>query len=223
MPRRPHVKFRAGEKLLEDYFDELPVLRELDEQGRLVWYNAATSPPVGDSPKIGVRFFSSEAALNILGEMGVKKVRTLGIDGGTQYAGEFEDLPELQNGLPSFDAQFRELEDIVAQVGHRLRPADRADAGLLRARRVADRRRARARVLDPQAREPAGALLPDARRADARRRRTRRTAAARASRSAASTSRSCRATRAARSTSTRTCRCSPTSRSSGTSRSTARR
>ena len=55
--------------------------------------------------------------MNILGEMGVKKVRTLGIDGGTQYAGEFKDLPELQNSLPSFDAQFRELEDIVAKWG----------------------------------------------------------------------------------------------------------
>jgi hypothetical protein len=49
--------------------------------------------------------------------MGVKTVRTLGIDGGTQYAGEFEGLPELQNSLPSFDAQFRELEDIVAKWG----------------------------------------------------------------------------------------------------------
>jgi len=113
--RRPHVRFRPGERRLEDYFDDLPVLRELDEQQRLVWYNARTAPPVDDSPQIGVRFFSSEAAMNILGEMGVKVVRTLGIDGGTQYSIEFKDLPELQNGLPSFDAQFRELEDIVAK------------------------------------------------------------------------------------------------------------
>lgn len=115
MARRPHVRFLPGERRLEDYFGELPVLDQLDEEGRLVWYNAATSAPVGDSPQIGVRFFSSEAAMNILVEMGVKKVRTLGIDGGTQYSAEFKDLPELQNGLPSFDAQFRELEDIVAQ------------------------------------------------------------------------------------------------------------
>jgi hypothetical protein len=112
--RRPHLRFRPGERRLEDYFGELPILRELDEQGRLVWYNAQTASPVGDSPQIGVRFFSSEAAMNILGEMGVKKVRTLGIDGGTRYSDEFKDLPELQNGLPSFDAQFRELEDIAA-------------------------------------------------------------------------------------------------------------
>ena len=71
MPRHPHVGFQPTERRLEDFFDELPVLRELDEQGRLVWYNAATRPPVGDSPVIGVRYFSSEAAMNILGEMGV--------------------------------------------------------------------------------------------------------------------------------------------------------
>src|ERR1700754_861039 len=59
--RRPHVDFKPKEKRLEDYFDEFPVLRELDEQGRLVWYNARGSAPIGDSPAIGVRFFSSEA------------------------------------------------------------------------------------------------------------------------------------------------------------------
>jgi hypothetical protein len=117
MARRPHVGFKPGPRRLEDYFDEVPVLRELDGRGRLVWYNAATSPPIGDSPVIGIRYFSSEAALNILGEMGVTKVRSLGIDGGQVYGREFADLPELHNGLPSFDAQFREMEDIIGSRG----------------------------------------------------------------------------------------------------------
>jgi hypothetical protein len=117
MARRPHVHFVPSERRLEDCFDEFPVLRELDEQGRLVWYDAGTATPIGAAPPIKVRFFSSEAAMNILGEMGVKKVRTLGIDGGSTYSSEFATLPELQNGLPSFDAQFRELEDIVARYG----------------------------------------------------------------------------------------------------------
>ncbi|MGH3079748.1 MAG: hypothetical protein ACRDNH_01250 [Gaiellaceae bacterium] len=117
MPRRPHINFRPAERRLEDYFTEIPVLQELDEQEKLVWYNAATSVSIGDSPQIGVRFFSSEAAMNILGEMGVKKVRTLGVDGGTQYGREFTDLQPLENERPSFDAQFRELEDIVARWG----------------------------------------------------------------------------------------------------------
>jgi hypothetical protein len=115
MARRPHVEFKPSERLLEDYFSELPVLEELDREGRLVWYNAATSPPVESSRTIGVTWFSSEAAMNILGELGVKTVRTLGIDGGTSYSEEFKGLPALQNTLPSFDAQFRELEDIAAE------------------------------------------------------------------------------------------------------------
>jgi hypothetical protein len=117
MARRPHVDFQPGTRLLEDYFDEQPVLRRLDEEGRLVWYNATTSGPVGDAPSIKVRYFSSEAALRVLVAMGAKKVRTLGIDGGTQYGEDFKDLPQLRNGLPSFDAQFRELEEIVAESG----------------------------------------------------------------------------------------------------------
>jgi hypothetical protein len=115
MPRRPHVSFRPAERRLEDHFGDHPVLRELDEQGRLVWYNASTGAQVEDSPVIPVRFFSSEAAMNILGELGARKVRTLGIDGGTDYSKEFDDLTALENTRPSFDAQFRQLEDIVAK------------------------------------------------------------------------------------------------------------
>ena len=57
---------------------------------RAGWSGTTPRPaaPVGDSPMIGVRYFSSEAAMDILGEMGVKVVRTLGIDGGTEYADE---------------------------------------------------------------------------------------------------------------------------------------
>jgi hypothetical protein len=117
MPRRPHVGFGSTKKLLEDFFGEVPVLRELDSRGKLVWYNARTGAPVGDSPVIEVRNFSSEAALDILGEMGVGKVRSLGVDGGDRYGDEFSELERLGNGLPSFDAQFRWLEDIAGERG----------------------------------------------------------------------------------------------------------
>ncbi len=117
MPRHPHVGFQSTDRKLEDFFDEVPILRELDQQGRLVWYNAETGPPAGDSPVMRVRYFSSEAAMDILGEMGVKVVRTLGIDGGTKYANDFEGIPALENGLPSFDAQFWEIEAIVRDRG----------------------------------------------------------------------------------------------------------
>lgn len=120
MPRRPHVDFRPAPRLLEDFFDEIPILRELSEQGRLVWYNLSNSEPVGDAPVIGVRFFSAEAALNVLGEIGVKTVRSLGVDGGRGYSTAFKDLESatmLANTRTSFDEQLAEIEKIVEKRG----------------------------------------------------------------------------------------------------------
>lgn len=84
LPWVPHVKNVASAgKTLETWRDELPVLKELDAQGRLLFYNLITSDKCGDeSPVVPVRYFSAEASLNILAMLGVKTVRTLGIDGG---------------------------------------------------------------------------------------------------------------------------------------------
>jgi hypothetical protein len=120
MPRRPHVGFKAG-VLLEEHIQQIPVLAELDRQQRLVWYNLSTGPAVPDSPVIRVRYFSSEAALRILGTMGARTVRSLGIDGGRAYSSSFVDLAEttrLANGRGSFDLQFEEIENIVRE--HRM-------------------------------------------------------------------------------------------------------
>jgi hypothetical protein len=116
MPRRPHVNFRPADRLLEDFVAEIPVLRELNEAGRLVWYNLSNSEPVGDAPVIGVRFFSAEAALNILAEIGATTVRSLGIDGGRGYSGAFADLERttmLANTQTTFNIQFAEIDAIV--------------------------------------------------------------------------------------------------------------
>ncbi len=120
MPRVPHIQQRPGHARLEEYCQALPVLRELDQQNRLVWYNAETAPPVGDSPVIEVTYFSSEAALSLLGELGAKEVRSLGIDGGASYSATFSSLASrtrLANGQPSFDLQFAEIERIAARHG----------------------------------------------------------------------------------------------------------
>lgn len=125
MPRYPHVQSALGDRALEDYFGELPVLRELAERGRLVWYNLAHTPSTGASPVIGARYFSSEAALNILGQMGVKTVRSLGVDGGRSYAPSFEHLEGvtlLANNAPAFDRQFELLEVIADEHGLDYRP-----------------------------------------------------------------------------------------------------
>jgi SAM-dependent methyltransferase len=125
MPRIPHVHSRHGTRMLEDWFDELPVLRELDERGRLVWYNAITGTPVAGSPVIDVGNFSSEAVLRILGRMGVRTVRSLGIDGGRTYAGAFRELEAstlLENGAAGYDVQFAVLERICAEYDIDYRP-----------------------------------------------------------------------------------------------------
>lgn len=125
MPRRPHSANLPCPRSLESYFDELPVLRNIDQAGRLVWYNLAGNDPQGRSPVIGCRYFSSEAALNILGRMGVQTVRSLGIDGGRAYAAGFKDLEAttlLANGLPAFDLQFEQLRVVAEEYGIDFRP-----------------------------------------------------------------------------------------------------
>lgn len=116
MPRNPHLHSAKTERLLEDWFDEYPVLRELQGDGRLVWYNLAGTRQIGRSPVIGARGFSSQAALHILGTMGVRTVRSLGIDGGRTYADtfkQFEATTMLENGAASYDSQFAWLQSIA--------------------------------------------------------------------------------------------------------------
>jgi hypothetical protein len=113
MPRHPHVACEPSRRRLEEFFGAVPVLRELDGQGRLVWYSSSGAPVPGAARDIRVRFFSSEAALGVLGELGARDVRTIGIDGGRQYGSSFQhldDVTKLANGQPSFDLQFAELE-----------------------------------------------------------------------------------------------------------------
>lgn len=125
MPRVPHVQSSPSLRPLEDFVEAIPVLRELDRAQRLIWYNAKTGPAYPGSPVIEVKWFSSEAALALLATMGAKRVRSLGIDGGQTYSGAFGQLnatTRLANGLPSFDAQFVEMERIVRNSGLDYRP-----------------------------------------------------------------------------------------------------
>jgi hypothetical protein len=121
MPAHPHVDCRPSERPLWDWVSEIPVLRMLAAQGRLAWYNATTSRrPVPGGPMVNVKFFSAEAALDALALCGVKTVRSLGIDGGTQYSAEFADLVDstlLSNGQVSFDRQFEQLARIIQRTG----------------------------------------------------------------------------------------------------------
>lgn len=117
MPRRPHVHCLASDYMtLEDWIQCIPVLAEAEKRGKLVTYSFAHETDADNPWTIDARYFSSEAALGILGRMQVKTVRSLGIDGGATYSKAFEDISSntlLVNGQASFDLQFDRLREIA--------------------------------------------------------------------------------------------------------------
>ena len=120
MPFRPHVKNKPSDKTLQDFVTEQPMLDKLDKQGRLIWYNLSSSAPQPGFPVIKAKFFSAEAALNLLVACGVGVVRSLGVDGGSSYSGHFEDLKAktlLANGHQNFDKQFDGICETIRKTG----------------------------------------------------------------------------------------------------------
>ncbi len=117
MPWVPHQQMVPGEKTLADWLEHLPILVELNENDRLLWYDLGTSRRKnGTHPPVEVNCFSSEAVLWLLAQSGVKTVRSLGIDGGIEYSAEFDDLnreTRLANTQPSFDRQFSQFATII--------------------------------------------------------------------------------------------------------------
>ena len=121
LPWVPHIKNRPGGRNLGDLTETSSMLRRLNEQSRLVWYNHSRARQRnGDSPVVRVRFFSAVAALNLLAQAGARKVRSLGIDGGAIYSQEFDDLKTktlLANSRSSFDRQFEEIARTIRTTG----------------------------------------------------------------------------------------------------------
>lgn len=123
MPFIPNIGFRSGGMALNKFFDSIPILKKLSNENRLIWYclrigKETRSHPTISSPPIEVRYFSSEAALGLLGNMGIRDVRSFGIDGGNTYAKEFDHLKTktlLSNGRISFDVQFGKLDAIATR------------------------------------------------------------------------------------------------------------
>ncbi|HEY5234023.1 MAG TPA: glycosyltransferase [Verrucomicrobiae bacterium] len=121
MPRYPHVKHEAAKRPLETFFDEFPILKKLDRENRLVWYNFASSEQQETgSPKIPNGYFSAEVMISLLAAAGAKSIRTLGVDGGSAYAPQFKDLDDktrLANGHNTFDLQFDGMISTVRRHG----------------------------------------------------------------------------------------------------------
>jgi hypothetical protein len=124
MPRRPNVLYRPTHLSWDELLRHEPALAELADRGRLVVYDRdGVGRPRG--PAVRLHYFSAEAALDVLGHMGVRQVRTLGIDGGTAYAPAFaaqDAATRLANGQPSFSRQADLLRRTAARHGMEVHP-----------------------------------------------------------------------------------------------------
>jgi hypothetical protein len=114
MPMHPHFQFKATKRTLEEMSTSHPVVRDFESRGNLLWYNLSTWPKArGQSSVVKVAFFSAEAAIQLLSRSGVRKIRTLGVDGGTSYAQQFKDIKAFKGGHTTFDIQTRYIEATV--------------------------------------------------------------------------------------------------------------
>lgn len=121
LPWVPHVHNLPGKRTLDELVPTLPILRELDAQGRLLWYNLSTTRTKrGGSAVVQARYFSAEAAISLLALAGAKTIRSLGVDGGAAYSGEFADLNDvtlLSNTHSTFDLQFKGIAETIMTTG----------------------------------------------------------------------------------------------------------
>jgi len=91
---------------------------------KLHWYNCSTWKSshyiLSQEMKkeiIKVRYFSAEAAFQLLGFLGIKKVYSVGIDGGCLYDKAFFNLGLMPftNRRQTFDDQFKMIEETLTQ------------------------------------------------------------------------------------------------------------
>lgn len=128
MPWYPHISNQADKKTLSELCENNPTLQHLNLSGRLICYNLSTAKEKHPDWKVvNAKYFSAEAALGLLVGAGIKKIRSLGIDGGNQYSKEFTDLNNktlLTNNRNNFDEQFQEIAKIIFKSGTDFSPLD---------------------------------------------------------------------------------------------------
>lgn len=121
MPYYPHLGWTPNPSItLDDISSRHPVLSKLRKEGRLFGYNLCTATQKfnrrwNDSPMVWASFFSAEAAVSLLGKLGVKKIRTLGIDGGIGQSEKFSDLQNVNTS--GYDKQWQGIRKSIARFG----------------------------------------------------------------------------------------------------------
>lgn len=111
MPWLPNVDCRQSKTTLDQHLKGRPHLAKLAAKRRLYFYNRdqGLHKLRRRGPLVRVRLFSAVAAVNLLAVGGVKEIFTIGVDGGSSYAPNFDKKTLLVNGRASFDEQFREI------------------------------------------------------------------------------------------------------------------
>lgn len=130
MPWVPHVKsfrplnpkkalFLPGKYNLSEWLAKNKTLAKLERDGRLLYYDLASSGQVGpkpDVPKIDAADFSAAVLTRLIALSGLKHIRTVGVDGGSAYSASFKDMEgvtKLQTGQSSYDSQFRSIAETI--------------------------------------------------------------------------------------------------------------
>ena len=127
MPWYPHINMRSSRISLQEWCntfrkDARAILLEMASNGKLLSYNSTLAhrlPRHPDLTLIPVRYFSATAGFNLLVYAGLRKVYTLGVDGGTAYGSSFDSKDQLANGRDSFDIQFTAMNATCRAFGAR--------------------------------------------------------------------------------------------------------
>ena len=115
MPYYPHLGFRPHGFLTLDQLSRThPILKQM--QDRIYGYNLSTASQMlnlkwNDSPIVWASFFSAEAVVNLLAKLGVKRIRTIGVDGAKGQSSKFQDLQNINTN--GYDAQWRGIQKSI--------------------------------------------------------------------------------------------------------------
>lgn len=118
MPFYPHVENVSGKKSLHDYISTHSLFKKLDSEKRLLWYNSSTAKVAKKGGEIiPVQYFSADAVVALLAYSGVDQIKSIGVDGGINYASNFDKSTLLSNNQSSFNMQFRAIAKTILTTG----------------------------------------------------------------------------------------------------------
>lgn len=128
MPFFPHIgeKPREGRSLEKVIKKEISLCRKSIED-KLLYYYLSTAPNPTDYPTVKVHHFSGEAIVRLLGLLGIKEIRTLGVDGGKEEASLFK---HTRSRPPTYEPQMEWIHKTVKEFDINYKPLFRVgDSG----------------------------------------------------------------------------------------------